>query len=373
MNRLAAAWFAVAALCLLSIPAAPAAAASDDNPLKFSADGRFREEYATSVNDGPERNRLRVRLRLAASYWANSELEVGARLSTGSASDPNAPYLNLGNGLERAQFNLDRAFATYRPGWAKGTNLTFGKFGHPFWSTPVFGEIVWDADVQPEGISLGYSAPPGFLDKFKLAGGWYVLQEQASLKDAGVFVAQGSGGGKLGEKVHVDAGLGYYGYTNLTPDGSQFLINKNRGNAIDTTGTDTFVSEFSILDVGGSIGLNPSSNRKYAVTGQYTKNLDANIEADKAWALGGQATISQWYLFYQYQRVEQDAVMSIFAQDDFLRSTAFRGHVFGTKYTVSRTVSMRLWALSTEALTGADSMPAGESAWRFRFEVDLTH
>ena len=69
--------------------------------------------------------------------------------------------------------------------------------------------------------------------------------------------------------------------------------------------------------------------------GEYILNLLAEGEDQQGWAigisLGKYKKQGGWKLYYQWQVVEEDAVFSAYAQDDFLFQTNHESHVFGGK------------------------------------------
>ena len=125
--------------------------------MALYGDFRLRYEGDFDLEEQPDRHRARIRFRLGANYEVVDDLLIGARIVTGDRGDPNSPHVTLGDGFKDFEISLDRAFASYRPGWFEGSSLTAGKLAHPFDRNPVYGELVWDADVQPEGIVGGYS------------------------------------------------------------------------------------------------------------------------------------------------------------------------------------------------------------------------
>ena len=79
-------------------------------------------------------------------------------------------------------------------------------------------------------------------------------------------------------------------------------------------------------------------------------------------------------LYYQYQEVERESVFSPWAQDDFLLSTNFRGHVAGAKYRLRDRIDLHLWALlaGRDRLTpGTPTSDSGETQERYRFDIDF--
>jgi len=77
-------------------------------------------------------------------------------------------------------------------------------------------------------------------------------------------------------------------------------------------------------------------------------------------------------VYYQWQKVEQDAVFSLVSQDDFLVTTNFSGHVTGTRYQFTDTIQLHLWALISQR--GIPDKTAGQtrqSQWRLRSDVNI--
>lgn len=348
--------------------------------LSFHGDLRLRHETNTELDDQPTQNRQRVRFRLGANYQLTDEILLGARLATGNRLDPNSPHQTLGDVFRNFDVNLDRAFVTYRPEWADGLWATAGKFAHPFWPNPVYGELVWDSDVQPEGAALGYSFKNldlGFLQKIDLTVGEYVILEQRLADEASAFVAQLSAHGKFGEHWKPSVAFGYYRYADLTPDDSGTVIGDNAGNATVGAGpTLDFRSRFEILNPIVALSY---EGWKYplAFSGEYILNTRADIDEDQGWAIGASVGSSKkkgdWKLYYQWQVVEQDAVLSVFSQDDFLFQTNHRSHVLGANYQISDKIGLHLWGLVSERYKTFPGATTDSDAdqWRLRLDINI--
>src|SRR5262245_11720255 len=111
----------------------------------------LRYEGHFHLDDQEDSNGMQVRVRLGANYEITDEVIVGTRLTMGPPRDAQSSTITLGDVFHKLDFSIDRAFLGYSPDWAKGTSATLGKFAHPFATNPVFGELVWDGDVQPDG------------------------------------------------------------------------------------------------------------------------------------------------------------------------------------------------------------------------------
>lgn len=153
--------------------------------LKLSGDARARYEQAdrtTSTGADSERERFRYRLRLGLTYQAHDMVELGFRLASDAASpeggtdawdsDANSPHVTIGdNGFKRDAIYIDKAYlkANYMGGFA-----WFGKNDMPFWEQ---NEYYWDADINPEGIGLGYTYKNLGPVSVTLQGGYFIVDE----------------------------------------------------------------------------------------------------------------------------------------------------------------------------------------------------
>ncbi len=377
--------------------AAPAAAAAEEpakteakkeegGPLKladrltFYGDFRYRHEDNFKLDDQPSRNRERIRLRFGFDVKITDEVVAGARMRTGNPEDPKAPHQTLGDGFDSFEVSLDRAYVTYRPKKVEGLWATGGKFAHPFAANPVYGELVWDADVQPEGVAAGMTFRNlADVERLDLSVGEYILLEQTE-SDAEVAVAQASLRVKLAEKTFLQGSAGFYHYGDPTPDDATTLLADNAGNAVvtDPNGTPIdFLSDFDIWDGILSVSFG-AWKLPLTISTQYIVNSSAEIDGDRGWAsgvaLGKTGEARDWQAYYQYQKIEQDAVYTPVAQDDFLVTTNMRSHIGGFRYQIWKAFDVHAWALVSrrdEILPGASSTAdSTDYQWRARLDFN---
>ena len=346
--------------------------------LSVFGDLRLRQEANFHLDQGPNRHRTRLRLRFGANYQAFDELLVGLRLTTGDRTDPRSAHVTFGSGFDRFEITLDRAFVQYRRDGVLPLELTAGKFAHPFALNPVYGELVWDGDLQPEGAAARLSLPSkGPLRSAALTGGAYWLIEQGAAEDTMLFVAESRVGLSLPKETDATLSLAWYEYRDPTPKGSHVLFRDNAGNAtIDRDGdgnADDFRSDFgiahAIVSLSRMLGTLPMT---WSVEAAH--NARARGGRDDAFAIG--ASLGQrrnrgdWRGYYQWQVIQQEAVFSPFTQDDFLLATNFRGHVAGVQYQLADKAGLHLWAL-VAARDHRDQAPRDRDQWRVRLDLDL--
>ncbi|PCJ64249.1 MAG: hypothetical protein COA73_04110 [Candidatus Hydrogenedentota bacterium] len=345
--------------------------------FSFSGDLRLRQESSMKLDTSPDRHRQRLRLRFGGEVQLTSEVRIGARLVTGDADDPKSTHQTLGNNFSSLEVSFDRIFLNYSPQWLENGWITVGKFDHPFMRNPIYNGLVWDSDVQPEGLVFGYTLDsfPG-VDRVKLVLGKYIFQERGKNDNAYVAAAQLSIHKTFTDQLTGNAAIGYYSYSNLD---MADIIGMNSGNALldfDNDGTpDAFASKFGILNPIASLTYT-GWKKPVTISTEYIHNLRANVSEDMGWALGialGETKKKgDWKVYYQWQKVEQDAVFSLVSQDDFLVTTNFSGHVTGTRYQFTDTIQLHLWALISQR--GIPDKTAGQtrqSQWRLRSDVNI--
>jgi len=342
--------------------------------LSLYGDLRLRHESQVKRDDQDDRHRERLRLRLGANYQVHPELQVGTRIVTGDPDDPNSPHVTLGSGFDKLQMHFDRIFAKYTPECWKGSYATAGKFAHPFTTNPIYGELVWDQDIQPEGIAGGFGEKlDGTISRYDVVVGQYLLIEQNNAHDTSMSVAQASANIDLGEETTSTAAIGYYYYGATSPDGAAELVGDNQGNQVTAGAYD---SDFGIVNPILTV-TQPISEVPVTLIGEFIANVRTG-DRKFGWALGAAAGTAakpgDWRGYYQWQVVEQESIFSAFSNDDFLLATNHRSHVFGAKYRVVDKVVFHAWALASRpdhrgTTVTTDSLT---DQWNLRFDIDIS-
>lgn len=341
----------------------------------LNAYGDLRLRHESAFLEGAEdRHRERLRLRLGVDYEVSEELQFGLRAVTGDPEDANSNHVTFGDALDGFDLSLDRVFLSWRPRAIPGTVVAGGKFGHPLNLNPVYGELVWDADVQPEGAFASRRfTDVGPIEQLQVTLGAYSLVERGVGDDTHAWIAEVRARTGLTDAVDGSLSLAYYGYGDPTPDGDGTLVAIDQGNATadtDADGTpDEFVSDFGVYHAVASAAWTEVRGAP-TVAAELVHNARAVGGEDSGWSLGvtwgREREKGDWRAFYQYQVIEQDSVFSPFAQDDFLRSTNHRSHVVGATYRLTDDVGLQVWALASEPEVGA-----GEMDWRVRIDLNV--
>jgi hypothetical protein len=140
--------------------------------VELYGDLRFRFEdrsVHTPLGDRFELDRLRYALRLGLRGDLQSDFYYGLRLET--ASNPRSPWATFGTstsgtpyygpyGKSTATITLGQVYLGWKPAdWA---DFTVGKMQQPLYVTP----MLWDTDINPEGLSERFKYPIGPAEFF---------------------------------------------------------------------------------------------------------------------------------------------------------------------------------------------------------------
>ena len=350
--------------------------------LKVSGDFRARHESNMGLDSAADRHRERLRLRLGAEYKLSSELKVGARLITGNSDDPNSSHHTMSNVFNSLEFSLDRAYLTYEPNWASNMWLKVGKFPNFLQRSGAPVNMVWDADVQPEGGLIGFSIPlGGVLENLDIAGGEYFILEQSRDSEATMTVGHLGLRFNFSETVSATFAANYYWYEDPTPDAATAVLGDNNGNAtVDTNGdgtADDFQARFGLLHL--PLRVNLDVGLPLIIGGDYIINTRRGTDGDnQGWVLGiGLGTTKEagaWSVDYQYQIIEREAVFSAFAQDDLLFSTNHRSHQARLSYWFTDWLQLRLWGSASkldERIATSPTNDADHDQYRGRLDLDI--
>lgn len=320
-------------------PAAPArpVASSWADKLSVQGDLRFRYENIDQENMD-ERNRDRIRARAAIIARPQDNLEVGIGLSTRQDADPVSSNQTLGGGGSGKSIYLDLAYFNWTA--APGLNFFGGKSRNNQYR-PGKNGLIWDSDLNPEGLGLTYSNGPFFTN---LLGTWIE-------SDSDKTQAFGAGG-QLGvawpvnDDVRLTVGTGYFDL-NTAGKGAFYVVSgkpaKYYGNSVDSGGR--YLYDYQELQVFAEVGFRllglPAS-----LFFDYVHNLDAD-QFDTGWAsgarLGAARARGSWELAYTYQDLERDAVFGLWTDSNFGGGgTDARGHVVRSAYALSDKTSMAL-------------------------------
>lgn len=323
---------------------------AQDNALNFSGDFRLRfertsnqEPNAQSLFKNP-RNREVVRLRLGITKKINDFIKFGSRLATGSADDPNTADITLGDFVNDLSFTLDRVYMEFL---YKSLFLTGGKFGNPFIAT----DLVWDGDVNPQGVAGSLTLPSSEQLIPRITGMYYVVDEQSSNPDSYMW------GGQMRFTINPNADW------SLTFAGAYYDYNiEHLGNAdggdtrsnyltLDADSNLVYVSDFNLIDAIATIEYRGLNERfPIRIVGDFVKNDGAKVDEDQGFAVDvfvGKASKKNDLRFqYGYSEMETDAVLAAFSHDNTTIATNYQQHTLAADFVIFDNTTLNLtWYL----------------------------
>lgn len=121
------------------------------------------------VNSIRNRSALRLRARLGFNVNVDPSLTAHVALATGDDSEPVSTNQVLGGYLSKKDIWLDRAYVDYRP--VPGAHILAGRMVNPF----QLSELVWDEDINLDGVAATYSSNFGSAFYASVGGGAFPL------------------------------------------------------------------------------------------------------------------------------------------------------------------------------------------------------
>ncbi|MFL6214070.1 MAG: putative porin [Blastocatellia bacterium] len=347
--------------------------------LRFSGDLRFRFESFRNqgfdaLAEAPDRNRLRVRARLALDGTLSKNFDWGLKLATGIFTDPITTNQTLTDFYERKPFALERAFIRYdSKGDHVGVQLVAGKFEPTFRRT----QMVWDDDVNVEGASEAiYFKTKSPLRQVKLVAFQLPFNEVSAGKDGVLYGGQVQTDWQFSPKLSANANVAYYDWNHadqvlLALGAATTQVNGGITNGAGVTGNQNgalgttnriirnaagqpigFLAGFNLVDFLGNLTWAVSGRFPVTFVFDYVHNATNRVrnEKDGYW-FGGQVGQARekgdWLFGYYFTRIEQDAVLVPFNFSDILASNS-RAHMPTVAYQIANGVTLQWTGLFSQ-------------------------
>jgi len=310
---------------------------------KFAGDMRVRQE-TIDVDGEPDftgsrnKDRQRIRARLGAFSKPNPEVETGIQVASGNSADRRSTNQDMNDYFDKKSVWLDLAYINYTPVAVPGLKAFAGKMKQPWMS---MGDVIWDGDINPEGLAASYTKKDGTTTFFG-TGGYFVLKDAVDSEgyeidnDLGMYQLQGGVAFDVTDSARWTLGASVYDFNN-DKYGSTSSFRAN-GNTTDKFGLGEI---FTQLDV---IGL-PLPLSLY---GQYVQNYESRDFGtfedggeDTAFLVGFRTNIAGVSFDYNYRDVEANAVVGGFTDSDFaVGYTNSSGHKLKLKYDFMKNFSI---------------------------------
>jgi hypothetical protein len=286
-----------------------------------------------------DRARLRYRARLGFTARVDDHFTAVIRLAAGNLTEPTSTDQTLGNFFNRNGVGIDRAYLQWQP--TKAISIAGGKMANPFFTT----NLLWDGDVNPEGVAASYrlALKSGYL--FATGGAFYVQENAGSSPDRFLYAGQiGVAGLPLGHNTHLKLAATYYDWSHYQGQvgdlgtASTVLGQGNTVMDIDprtATVLPGIASPFRIIEILGAVSQR--IGHRYAVSGafDYAVNVAYDLNAlralpllsepngNQAWLAAitmGDANVSergQWQFTLSHRMLQSDSVIAAFTEGDF--------------------------------------------------------
>ena len=352
--------------------------------LKMGGDFRLRYEGINESNEANrDRNRFRFRLRYGIEKQLNQDFIFGFRLATGTATDPTTPNQTLTGDFTPKNIFIDRAYVKYQPGFLKekvphlkSTEIGAGKVANPYLDSS--GIMLWDPDVNPEGIyeSAETSFYGGRFRPFAILG-QFVVNENAAATDAEMFAYQGGYRLELSSDVKKPltwtSALAFYDYSDVT-NSSNFTVSGTSLAGGNTTlgSTDLAAGDFKVLNIYQDLKFGLAS-LPVKLFGEYDQNLTDHtfdpVRRNHAYqyglVLGNAKAKGDWQVNWYYAYIEPNALYAAFTESDFGGGHVNQmGNNFETYYMLTNFMKLRFKASFTNNVLGTDDETR-------RFQTDL--
>jgi hypothetical protein len=355
------------------------------------------------LNTTTDRVLLFGRLRLGLDARLGNDFTVDFRLASGNSS-PTSANQTFGDYNQRWFVGVDRAALLWNPYFSDGQqelDVRFGRFANPF---VTYNELVWDVDVNFEGVSGTYAlhlypetqgvSRTAFITlgafPVQTLGQYVSVYSQFSSK--WLYAAQLGGEIPYGDDHRVRLAAAYYDFAHITgvvnpPNGTieNFTAPAymSKGNTVFdiSNSSNLAVNLFALAGTYREVNVNllwdlaSFGENHVMLGGDVVKNLAWNeaqvfqltgqtvAPRTKGWEVGldvGVPTLvraGQWRAFVSYRTVQRDAVVDAFNDSDFhLGGTDARGYIVGFDLALSRAVGMRLKYQTANAI---DDPPLG--------------
>ncbi|MFC1781244.1 putative porin [Planctomycetota bacterium] len=317
--------------------------------VKISGDLRYRHDHTDlelessgSVKwlNGSDRDRIRARLMFDAII--NDDWDVGLRIASGSSRTPNSTNQDLEDAFSSKEIWLDLAYFNWHPAEEERLNVFGGKMKNPFYKVGS-NELIWDSDLNPEGLAAQYVWTLSDTDQLFLNGSGFWVDESSLDVDTSLWGTQAYWKHTISNPDYVLAGASYYDYGNL--QGRSALSSTWSSASIffgNTSSGGLYRYDYNILEAFGEY-VCEFSGMPTAIFSSWVTNNAAGSSENTGWLIGTKLSKaedpSSWEFSYDYREVDADAVVGGFIESDYLGSfTNSRGHKFGLKYQLAKNI-----------------------------------
>ncbi len=315
---------------------------------RIHLNGDLRLRYERIDEDGQqERNRARFRTRFGLSADVSDDIKVVLQLASGG-DDPVSTNQTIDDGFSTKDIGIDLAYVD----WSVNDEFSVygGKMKNPLFragSVP----LIWDVDLNPEGIAATYQSGMFFGAVAILS-----VEERSAADDSLLYAVQSGMKFGAGNNASLTMGIGYFAYTN-TIGNEPFFNGGAKGNSVDTEGN--YVFDYRDVEIFGQFDTEyrgwPLRIFAHAMRNSEVSNEDTGFAIGAKFGSAKQADTMEFS--WTYQDIEADAVIGTFNDSDFGGGgTDSSGHILKGKYVLSKNVSLggTLYVNEVDRFQGAE-------------------
>lgn len=306
---------------VLFMLASPLAAQEDGGSVwSWYGDLKLRVDHVQDLSGRDDLERNKGRFRFGARRMFDN-LELGVALEAALGSDDNRDNRRNNDNERSDAVNLDELYVRWTP--ADNTSLLFGRTAMPLSLTP----MLWDSDLRPIGASVSHNIATGDFDRLALTAGHfagthlYGDESRITALQVGWFFREGTDFGG-------DIQLAWLDFSDLEDLTLQGLARTNR-----RTGA-ILLSDYEIVDL--QAGVHTSIHDwplKLRIDVARNTGADDLNEAGRVSAtLGDKLQPMGWEYGYAAQRIQRDAAMAAFNDDDWWFHSFAKGHMAWVGY-----------------------------------------
>lgn len=296
--------------------------------VKIKGDLRYRYENINDDIGSEDENRQRIRVRLGAYADINDDTTAGIRIRTGESA--NSGNQTIGSEWDSKPVYIDLAYMTVAPEDGRYGAATLGKMKYPW---KVVTDLIWDSDVNPEGIAYTYAGDYDALDAFASAG-YFKVEEDTPADDLNLASLQAGITKPVNDNTKVTAGGSLFVYDNAPDYG--------------------FPVDYSIVQLFGEVGFKDVLPIPFKVYGDYVNNTEES-DNNQGFCTGvkfGDAKKGGWEAKLGYRDLDANAAPAPFVDSDYAGGgTDIKGFRIKGKYNIYKNLQAGITYIAGEQKT----------------------
>jgi hypothetical protein len=308
--------------------------------IKLGGDYRYRHDYIERKGMD-RRSRHQMRLRLNIEGRVNDYIKIGTQIATGF-DNPTASNQTFTDGFSSKAVAFNRAYFEAHHNCLPGLLVYGGKVPDP-WFRPGGFELVWDDDLNPEGLCATFTGGGSRLQA-RLAGSFFWIEERTNQIESYLRGAQAVATyTPCCIRADFSVGASYYTYINIKGFPTFYDPARSFGNSINADSG--YLWDFELAEIMAQMNLTAGQ-----VPIQLAGDVIINTTADSlntGWLAG--VTVGRTknpgniQVKYTYRRVEKDATIGVFTDNVFAGGgTDVEGHEVNLEIQIAENTGLKV-------------------------------